>query len=106
MKKLFQNTGFLLGLWCNLLVFLVLNFLCYLESFNKWEKQPKLIADAGNYKLDFPFSFRTTFVGYPTFTEFTWTGLAADFLVAVSCGIVIGIIVKSLTEWITARRIK
>jgi len=101
-KNLFQETSFNLGLSAGVMLFIFLNYLSYVISYQKYLTTSRTFS-AGAYFIGFPFDAHSTSIGNPISSEVLLLGFTADLLVAVACSFVIGWIVRSFWAKIADR---
>ena len=108
MSKYFKNTTFSIGFWLGLCLFIFLNYLSCIISYDKYVKsqQEELVFSVGYYGGGFPLHFYHEHIGNPNFSEFYWTVVFVDILIGLFFSFVLGFIFKFLWSKIVARKLK
>ncbi len=95
MKKLFQNTPFIIGFWSMIIIFLVLNIIP-----SETNKFSNIIIDRG-----FPFLMYREGISSNYSTYVFWSGLIADIVIALVCSLAAGLSFKLIWSKITSRHL-
>lgn len=84
MKKTFQNISFNVSFWCSIIIFVFLNILPH-----RTYDFAITITDRG-----FPFSLFREAISGSSINYIIWSGLIANFVIALICSFVIGLTVS------------
>jgi small basic protein len=95
MKKLFQNTAFIIGFWSVIIILLVLNIIP-----SETNKFSNIIIDRG-----FPFLMYREGISSNYSTYVFWSGLVANIVIALVCSFAVGLSFKLIWSRITSRQL-
>lgn len=104
-KKLFQDKVFIFGFAINILLFIILNILSFVISYNEFINRKIKFSHSG-YDWGFPAEMYRNFTGYP-YNEvgFTLDGVFINALFVVVSGFILGHLSKFVWSKISARKL-
>jgi hypothetical protein len=96
MSEYFKNTAFNVGFWFGICLFIFLNYISYVSSYNKYieSQHGEIRLSLGHYFGGFPFPFYHEQIGNPNFSEFYWTVVFVDILIGLFFSFILGLIFK------------
>ena len=93
MYKLY-NKAFKVGFGVNILIFVILNIISFIVSYNKYMDRETKFAHDG-YSWGFPFVMYEDFTGYPTSNiGFSLEGTVLNTFIIAGCGFVLGLLFR------------
>ena len=97
MSKIYDK-AFKVGFYTNVLIFVILNFISFIVSSNEYANG-KIKFAPGGYSWGFPFDWDEIFLD----SMFVRGGML-NFLVMISCGFILGFLLKPILSQILSRR--
>lgn len=103
MNELFKNQAFRNGFFGGVVVFFLINYLCYLKSYNAFlehfeGKCKGPCFSIASYSIGFPFDFYRVVIANPNSTFVDRFSFALDVLIAFTCSFLVGLIFKKYLD--------
>lgn len=106
MSKLFRESAFNFGFGIGICLFVFLNYLVLLISYNEFIKPKQFNFSVGSYWAGFPVPFYQVVIAYPNSAYFSLIGLIINIVVALSGSFIIGLIFKFVWSKIGQKRLQ
>ena len=104
MSKLY-NKAFKVGFCVNILIFVILNIISFIVSYNKYMNRETKFFPSG-YSWGVPFELHRYFIGHPSDIGFSLEGTVLNTIVIASCGFALGLLFRFLAQNICRGTIK